>query len=152
MTTTTNQPSSGIMGTLTAGVNRFVRMIGGASMVKFLIRRLLAAIPVLFAIMLVTFTLSHLLPGGPFAAVGQKRILFPRLPVCAAPTAPGRQLHALAAHGDLGVVQQTNARLDTEATSPAARAARVRQQALGLHDEGQPRLQGLDLGHHVPPP
>ncbi len=74
MTTTTNQPSSGIMGTLTAGVNRFVRMIGGASMVKFLIRRLLAAIPVLFAIMLVTFTLSHLLPGGPFAAVGQKRM------------------------------------------------------------------------------
>ncbi|NDJ74939.1 MAG: ABC transporter permease subunit [Chloroflexi bacterium] len=43
-------------------------------MVKFLIRRLLAAIPVLFAILLVTFTLSHLLPGGPFNAVGQRRM------------------------------------------------------------------------------
>ncbi|MBN2304953.1 MAG: ABC transporter permease [Anaerolineae bacterium] len=48
--------------------------VGGASMVKFLIRRLLAAVPVLFAIMLVTFTLSHLLPGGPFNAVGQRRM------------------------------------------------------------------------------
>ncbi|HML20835.1 MAG TPA: ABC transporter permease [Aggregatilinea sp.] len=43
-------------------------------MLKFLIRRLLAAIPVLFAITLVTFALTHLLPGGPFDAVGQRRM------------------------------------------------------------------------------
>lgn len=51
-------------------VNTIVRMLGGASMIKFLIRRFLAAIPVLFAIMLVTFTLSHLLPAGPFSFAG----------------------------------------------------------------------------------
>ena len=51
-----------------------LRAIGGTSMLKFLIRRLLAAIPVLLAILLVTFTLSHLLPGGPFNAVGQRRM------------------------------------------------------------------------------
>ncbi|MBI5958842.1 MAG: ABC transporter permease [Chloroflexi bacterium] len=42
-------------------------------MIKFLIRRILAGIPVLFAIMLVTFTLSHLLPGGPFSFSGNNR-------------------------------------------------------------------------------
>jgi oligopeptide transport system permease protein len=47
-----------------------VRLLGGASMIKFLTRRILAAIPVLFAIMLVTFTLSHLMPGGPFERGG----------------------------------------------------------------------------------
>jgi oligopeptide transport system permease protein len=41
---------------------------------KFLIRRILASIPVLFAIMLVTFTLSHLMPGGPFDYVGNKQV------------------------------------------------------------------------------
>jgi oligopeptide transport system permease protein len=51
-----------------------VRLLGGTSMVKFLIRRLLVAIPVLLAIATVTFTLSHLLPGGPFNAVGQRRM------------------------------------------------------------------------------
>jgi ABC-type dipeptide/oligopeptide/nickel transport system permease component len=51
-----------------------IGMLGGTSMIKFLIRRLLAAMPVLFAILLVTFTLSHLLPGGPFNAVGQRRM------------------------------------------------------------------------------
>lgn len=51
-----------------------VRMLGGTSMIKFLIRRLLAAIPVLFAILLVTFALIHALPGGPFNAVGQRRM------------------------------------------------------------------------------
>lgn len=43
-------------------------------MLKFLVRRLLAAIPVLFAIMLVTFVLIHAMPGGPFNAVGQRRM------------------------------------------------------------------------------
>ena len=51
-----------------------IGLLGGTSMIKFLIRRLLAAVPVLFAILLVTFTLSHLLPGGPFNAVGQRRM------------------------------------------------------------------------------
>jgi len=55
-------------------LNTIVRLLGGASMVKFLIRRILAAIPVLLAILFVTFTLSHLLPGGPFNAVGQRRM------------------------------------------------------------------------------
>ncbi|MBN1681897.1 MAG: ABC transporter permease [Anaerolineae bacterium] len=43
-------------------------------MLIFLFRRILAAIPVLLAITLVTFVLSHLLPGGPFNAVGQRRM------------------------------------------------------------------------------
>ncbi|WP_119072415.1 ABC transporter permease [Aggregatilinea lenta] len=55
-------------------LDAIVRALGGASMLKFLIRRLLAAIPVLFAITLVTFALTHLLPGGPFDAVGQRRM------------------------------------------------------------------------------
>jgi len=55
-------------------LNTVVRMLGGPSMIKFLIRRLLAAIPVLFAILLVTFILIHALPGGPFNAVGQRRM------------------------------------------------------------------------------
>lgn len=55
-------------------LNTVVRMLGGPSMIKFLIRRLLAAIPVLFAILLVTFLLIHALPGGPFNAVGQRRM------------------------------------------------------------------------------
>ncbi len=56
-------------------LDKVVRMLGGASMVKFLIRRVLAAIPVLFAIMLVTFVLSHLLPAGPFSfAAGSKKM------------------------------------------------------------------------------
>ncbi len=42
-------------------------------MIKFLIRRILAGVPVLFAIMLVTFTLTHLLPGGPFSFSGNNR-------------------------------------------------------------------------------
>ncbi|RPJ02965.1 MAG: ABC transporter permease [Chloroflexi bacterium] len=59
---------------INGALNTLVRMLGGAGMVKFLIRRTLAAIPVLFAIMLVTFTLTHLLPGGPFDAAGQRRM------------------------------------------------------------------------------
>lgn len=57
-------------------LNRFlgtiVSIIGGPSMLKFLVRRFLAAIPVLFAIMLVTFGMIHSMPGGPFDYVGQK--------------------------------------------------------------------------------
>ncbi len=41
-------------------------------MTKFIIRRLLFAIPVMFAIALVTFLIIQALPGGPFDAVGQK--------------------------------------------------------------------------------
>jgi oligopeptide transport system permease protein len=41
-------------------------------MIQYVIRRLLMAIPVLFAVVLVTFVLVHALPGGPFDAVGEK--------------------------------------------------------------------------------
>jgi oligopeptide transport system permease protein len=74
MTTTTQQQSRSVLGLIRLAFNTLIRMLGGASMIKFLIRRILAAIPVLFAIVLVTFTLSHLLPGGPFNAVGQRRM------------------------------------------------------------------------------
>lgn len=53
-------------------VNFFVNLIGGPSMLKFLVRRFLAAIPVVFAIMVVTFGLTRIMPGGPFDAVGQR--------------------------------------------------------------------------------
>lgn len=41
-------------------------------MTKFIIRRILVAIPVMFAIALATFLLVQALPGGPFDSVGQK--------------------------------------------------------------------------------
>ncbi|MQC27259.1 MAG: ABC transporter permease [Chloroflexi bacterium] len=41
-------------------------------MTKFIIRRVLVAIPVMFAIALATFLLVQALPGGPFDTVGQK--------------------------------------------------------------------------------
>lgn len=41
-------------------------------MTKFIIRRFLLAIPVMFAIALATFLIVQALPGGPFDAVGQK--------------------------------------------------------------------------------
>lgn len=67
--------SGGVMSRVKSVLNTIIRMLGGASMMKFLIRRILAAIPVLFAIMLVTFTLSHLLPAGPFSfAAGNKKM------------------------------------------------------------------------------
>ncbi|PJF43522.1 MAG: hypothetical protein CUN55_08685, partial [Phototrophicales bacterium] len=53
-------------------LNTIVNAIGGPSMLKFLVRRTLAAIPVLFAIMVVTFGLTRIMPGGPFDAVGQR--------------------------------------------------------------------------------
>jgi ABC-type dipeptide/oligopeptide/nickel transport system permease component len=70
MIETQRKPPNPIFSMMNSAITTIVRLLGGASMVKFLIRRLLAAIPVLFAIMLVTFTLSHLLPGGPFERGG----------------------------------------------------------------------------------
>jgi ABC-type dipeptide/oligopeptide/nickel transport system permease component len=42
-------------------------------MLKYIVRRILIAIPVLLAIILATFAFSHALPGGPFNAAGQRR-------------------------------------------------------------------------------
>lgn len=53
-------------------LNALVNAVGGPSMLKFLVRRTLAAIPVLFAIMVVTFGLTRIMPGGPFDAVNQR--------------------------------------------------------------------------------
>ncbi len=69
----TQTDSKGIMRIPSQILSTIVRLLGGANMVKFLIRRFLAAIPVLFAIMLVTFTLTHLLPGGPFNLGSQNK-------------------------------------------------------------------------------
>lgn len=41
-------------------------------MTKYIIRRLLVAIPVMFAIALATFLLVQALPGGPFDSIGQR--------------------------------------------------------------------------------
>lgn len=41
-------------------------------MTQYIVRRLLVSIPVIFAIVLATFTLIHALPGGPFDTVGEK--------------------------------------------------------------------------------
>jgi oligopeptide transport system permease protein len=74
MSATTRTLAQQRQGIVKTTINRVVRVLGGASMLKFLVRRLLAAIPVLFAIMLVTFVLIHAMPGGPFNAVGQRRM------------------------------------------------------------------------------
>lgn len=50
----------------------FVNALGGTSMLKFLVRRILASLPVLFAIMVITFGLTRAMPGGPFDAVNQR--------------------------------------------------------------------------------
>ncbi len=63
-----------IMNVLKAVLDTIVNLLGGPSMLKFLVRRLLAALPVLFAIMIVTFALIHAMPGGPFDAVNQRRM------------------------------------------------------------------------------
>ncbi len=52
--------------------NGIINLLGGASMVKFLIRRILAGIPVLLLTALAAFTLIRLIPGGPFDQVGGK--------------------------------------------------------------------------------
>jgi oligopeptide transport system permease protein len=41
-------------------------------MLKFIVRRILIALPVAFLMVLVTFVLVHSMPGGPFDSVGQK--------------------------------------------------------------------------------
>ncbi len=41
-------------------------------MTRYIIRRLLVSIPVVFAILLFTFAVVHSLPGGPFSNVGEK--------------------------------------------------------------------------------
>ncbi len=63
-----------ILNLISQFINVPISLIGGPSMLKFLFRRILAAIPVLFAIMVMTFGLSHALPGGPFDAVNQRRV------------------------------------------------------------------------------
>jgi oligopeptide transport system permease protein len=60
------------MQVLTNVLNLIVRLLGGPSMVKFLIRRILAAVPVLFVVTFVTFFVMRAMPGGPFDAVGTK--------------------------------------------------------------------------------
>ena len=41
-------------------------------MTRYIIRRLIVSIPVIFAIVLFTFAVVHALPGGPFSNVGEK--------------------------------------------------------------------------------
>ncbi len=53
-------------------VSGLLGLLGGQSMLKFLTRRTVAALPVLFAILVVTFGLSQALPSGPFDAVNQR--------------------------------------------------------------------------------
>ncbi len=72
MTETTQKRQMGIVNILTWILKIVVGLFGGVGMIKFLIRRTLVAIPVLFGIMLVTFVLTHLMPGGPFDHVGDK--------------------------------------------------------------------------------
>ena len=41
-------------------------------MTKYIIRRILLALPVVFLMVLATFVLVHAMPGGPFDAIGQR--------------------------------------------------------------------------------
>ncbi len=50
----------------------FGRLLGGSRMTKFIIRRLLLALPVMFMTLLTTFVLVRLMPGGPFDNIGGK--------------------------------------------------------------------------------
>lgn len=43
-------------------------------MLKYIVRRLLITIPIVFAIVVVTFAFSYALPGGPFDASGQRQM------------------------------------------------------------------------------
>lgn len=61
-----------ILSSINSVLNFIINMLGGPSMLKFLFRRIIAALPVLFAIMVVTFGLSQALPGGPFDTVNQR--------------------------------------------------------------------------------
>jgi oligopeptide transport system permease protein len=51
---------------------RLGRMLGGPAMAKYVIRRVLAGVPVLLAIAFAGFVLIRAIPGGPFDYVGQK--------------------------------------------------------------------------------
>lgn len=62
------------MKVITNTIDAIFGALGGMSMLKFLVRRTLAAIPVIFAIAVVTFGLSQALPGGPFDAANQRRM------------------------------------------------------------------------------
>ncbi|MEP7285563.1 MAG: ABC transporter permease [Chloroflexota bacterium] len=53
-------------------INGLVGLVGGADMLRFLIRRILISIPILFLLILFAFMLVRLIPGGPFSAVGGK--------------------------------------------------------------------------------
>ncbi|MBX3065339.1 MAG: ABC transporter permease [Anaerolineae bacterium] len=53
-------------------LNRIIGALGGVSMLKFLIRRLLSAIPVLFTVIFLTFMLMRAMPAGPFDFNGTK--------------------------------------------------------------------------------
>lgn len=69
-----SRQSSGGVNPINRTANSLGRLLGSRGMIKFLIQRILAAIPVLFALMLVTFVLIHLLPGGPFDHVGDRQM------------------------------------------------------------------------------
>jgi ABC-type dipeptide/oligopeptide/nickel transport system permease component len=43
-------------------------------MAKYIVRRILLTIPILFAILVVTFAFSHAMPGGPFDTTGNKSL------------------------------------------------------------------------------
>src|SRR4051812_8536936 len=50
----------------------FSRLFGGTGMTKFVVRRILLAVPVMFMTLLATFVLVRLMPGGPFDNIGGK--------------------------------------------------------------------------------
>src|SRR5438067_874378 len=50
----------------------FGRIFSTSGMTRFVIRRLIAAIPVMFLTLLTTFVLVRLMPGGPFDNIGGK--------------------------------------------------------------------------------
>lgn len=53
-------------------ITRLFQGLGGATMIKFVLRRILIAIPVIFAIIFVAFLLMRAIPGGPFDFTGSK--------------------------------------------------------------------------------
>jgi oligopeptide transport system permease protein len=53
-------------------ISGIINALGGTSMLKFLVRRIFASMPVLFAIMVITFGLTRAMPGGPFDAINQR--------------------------------------------------------------------------------
>lgn len=53
-------------------VDALSRMLGSLGFFLYVFRRLLAAIPVLFMIVLVSFVMIRAIPGGPFVSLGQR--------------------------------------------------------------------------------